>query len=176
MTASPPPRTVGEVCDAISARNGYRLRPWEQKWGDVLCAAWLDPEISKWNPVPPEPSIALAESWISGAASQNEASIGIDLVMVDDETDAPAGEIGLQVDPVQGVAEVGFWLAESFRGQGVSKSLLAFAQDLASQLELVGIVALVHADNSAAIAACESMAWPEVPTKSERRAFAYRTP
>ena len=172
----PLPRSIAEVCSVIPGRDGFAIAPWIVEWAGALVAAWNDPEIARWNPVPPEPSLELATSWISGTASQNEASIGIDVVLVEDETGEPAGEIGLQVDPAQGIAEVGFWLAEAFRGRGVAKTLLTLAQDLAQQLELSGLVALVDADNEAAIKALEAMAWPELPTKSERRAFAYRTP
>ena len=167
---------MSEVCANVPGRDGFAIAPWLEDWADHLVAAWNDPEIARWNPVPPDPSLELAASWIRGTASQNEASIGIDVVMVHDETNTPAGEIGLQVDPSQGIAEVGFWLAEAFRGQGAARPLLALAEDLVAQLELAGLVALVESDNTAAVATCEALAWPELPTKSERRAFAYRTP
>ncbi len=170
----PAPRTLDEVTNGLGVRDGFVLSPWRERWAEVLAAAWADPEIARWNPVPPEPTVAYAASWIRGSASQNEASIGIDVVIVDEATSAPAGEIGLQVDPAQGIAEVGFWLAAAFRGRGVGATLLAFAEDLAEALELAGLVALVDPDNSAAIGLCQSKGWPELPTKSDRRAFAYR--
>lgn len=164
------------MCARLESRDGFRVEPWNDTWADVLVAAWTDPEIARWNPVPPEPTIELATSWIHGTASQNEASIGIDVVLVDEGTATPAGEIGLQVDPAQGIAEVGFWLAGAFRGRGVGKTLLACAESLAAELELAGLIALVDADNDAANGLCESTGWVELPTKSERRAWAYRTP
>ncbi len=169
------PKPIAKVCAAIAGRDGFGIEPWREAWANVLVAAWNDPEIAAWNPVPPEPTVELATSWIRGAASQNEASIGIDVVMVDAVSGVPAGEIGLQVDPAQGIAELGFWLSASFRGAGIGRTLLDLAADLAVELELVGLVALVDAENNPAIALCEAAGWPELPTKSERRAFAYRT-
>ena len=163
-----------EVCASIPERNGFRLEPWSEAWAGALVAAWNDPEIARWNPVPPDPTVELARSWTLGTASQNEASIGIDIVMIDDQTRAVAGEVGIQVDPQQGVGEVGFWLAADFRGRGLGTTLLLLAADLAAQIELVGIVALVDRGNTAAISLCKAVGWPEVPTTSERRAFAQR--
>lgn len=170
----PAPRTIAAVCAEIADRDGFALRPWNVEWAHTLVAAWTDPAIAQWNPVPPEPTLGVAQSWIWGTASQNEASIGIDVVMVEMGSGEVAGEIGLQVDPEQGIAEVGFWLSESYRGRGAGRTLLTFAIDLAVQLELTGIVALVDAENAAAIALCQAVGWPELPTKSERRAFAQR--
>lgn len=173
---SGPPRSLPEVCAGIADRDGFVLRPWNADWAQTLVDAWSDPVIAEWNPVPPEPSITVAKTWIWGTASQNEASIGIDVVMVDVASGKVAGEIGLQVDPSQAIAEFGFWMASEFRGKGMAKTLCAFATDLASELELKGLIALVDPANEAAIGLLESLAWPELPTKSERRAFAYRTP
>lgn len=162
------------MCSTLPEREGFALVPWREEWADVLVAAWNDPEIARWNPVPPDPTFDVAKSWIRGTTSQNEASIGIDAVMVERETSGIAGEIGLQIDPAQGIAEIGFWLASSFRGRGAGRTLLAFGEDLAEALELVGFVALVDADNHRAAGLCEAKGWPELPTKSERRAWAYR--
>lgn len=169
-------RTIAEVCAGIAERNGFMLRPWNVEWAQTLVAAWNDPTIAEWNPVPPEPTIGLAKSWIWGTASQNEASVGIDVVMVEINSGEVAGEIGLQIDPSQAIAEFGFWMASDYRGRGAAKTLCAFATDLAASLELNGLVALVDPSNTVAIGLLESLAWPELPTKSERRAFAYRTP
>lgn len=169
------PRTLAAVCARIDDREGFALRPWNVEWADTLVAAWNDPAIAQWNPVPPEPTIGVAKSWIWGTASQNEASVGIDVVLVEMSSGEVAGEIGLQVDPSQAIAEFGFWIASDFRGRGVAKTLCAFAAELAAELELDGLVALVDPGNEPAVGLLEALGWPEVPTKSERRAFAYRT-
>lgn len=137
----------------------------------MLAAAWADPEIARWNPVPPDTSVEFAASWISGTGAQTAASVGIDVVVTDGEI---LGEIGFQIDPERGIAEVGFWIRSQARGQGHGTTLLALALAMAQQLELVGLIALTDANNQAAIAVLTSALWSEVPTKSERRAFARR--
>ena len=148
------------------------VRPWDIDDAPSLVAAWQDEEIARWNPVPPEPSLELAERWIGSTETQNEASVGIDVVAV--RAGMVLGELGLQIDPAQRIAEVGFWVGSNHRGDGVGRGLLAIAQLLGVELELRGLVALVDPDNSAAVALVTSMAWPEVPTTSGRRAFAFR--
>lgn len=137
----------------------------------MLAAAWADPEIARWNPVPPDASVEFAASWISGTGGQTAASVGIDVVMTDGEV---LGEVGFQIDPERGIAEVGFWLRAEARGRGHGTTLLTLALAMAQQLELVGVVALTDSNNEAAITLLARVGWSEVPTKSERRAFARR--
>ncbi len=167
-------RSIAAVCDQLTTTGGFRLEPWREAWAGTLVEAWTDPDIARWNPVPPEPSIERASSWILSTASQNEASVGIDVVLVDDHSDTPAGEIGLQIDPAQAIAEIGFWLARPFRGRGIGQTLLSSAEELAKVLELRGLIALVDPANNAAISVCAARGWVEVPTRSHRRAWAYR--
>ena len=167
-------RTIAEVGSAVEPVDGVALRPWVVADASVLVAAWIDSEISKWNPVPPEATLALAESWIAGTASQNEASVGIDVVL--DRGGEIVGEIGLQIDVEQAIGEVGFWLTEAARGTGLGRTLLSLAKQLASELDLRGLVALVDPANASAIGLLERAGWTEVPTTSERRAFAHRNP
>lgn len=161
------------VCRSIIAIDAHRLRPWHQADAPLLFAAWEDPEIARWNPVPPDASVSFAETWIRGTATQNEASVGIDVVMVD-ATDVVRGEVGLQIDPVRGIAEIGFWLHQGSRGHGYGKTLLALAEGLADRLDIVGLVALTEPDNRAAVGLLDAVGWNEVPTTSKRRAFARR--
>ena len=137
----------------------------------MLVDAWNDPEIARWNPIPPDPSMEFASSWIAGTSSQTVVSVGIDVVIVD-VSDRVLGEIGLQVDPRQQIAEVGFWIAGVHRGRGHGRALLRLSIDLAEHLELLGLVAMTDAANSAAVALLTANGWAEIPTKSARRAFA----
>jgi len=173
------PRSISTLCEALGAVGDISLRPWTVDDASTLLSAWTDAEIARWNPVPPDPSQELAENWIHSTASQNEASVGIDVVAVrnDGESDTGVlGELGLQVDPVQAIGEVGFWVGSRHRGSGVGRSLLTFARALGAELELRGLVALVDPENGSALGLLESMAWSEIPTKSNRRAFALRLP
>lgn len=180
MTA---PRSLAEVCESIARSNptgsDLTFGPWSVEDAPALVAAWNDAEIAKWNPVPQHPTLDLAENWIRSTSTQSEASIGLDVVATADNATADravVGEVGLQVDPVQAIGEVGFWVAAEHRGAGAGRMLLSFAEHLCAELELVGLVALVNPANGAAIALLQSQGWPEVPTKSARRGFAYRIP
>lgn len=173
MSTTSDPRPLAEICDRLSPIDGHRLRPWDLADAEVLSRAWNDVEIARWNPVPPDTSVTFAASWIAGTGLQNEASVGIDVVMVDVGDDV-LGEVGLQVDPVQSIAEIGFWLTDAVRGQGRGRMLLSLGEQLAQQLELLGLVALTSAENAAAIALLSSSGWNEVPTNSTRRGFARR--
>jgi RimJ/RimL family protein N-acetyltransferase len=89
-----------------------------------------------------------------------------------DLTDSVMGEIGFQVDPERAVAEVGFWLARDFRSLGHGPRLLGLAGVLAHALELRGVIAVVAAENVAAIGLLKRCGWAEVQTTTTRRAFA----
>jgi RimJ/RimL family protein N-acetyltransferase len=161
------------VCATLEPVGGLQLRPWHEEDVSVLASAWQDPAIARWNPVPPDSSTEFAANWIRGTARQNIASIGIDVVLVDDGNTV-FGEIGFQVDPERSIAEIGFWLHADARGRGFGRTLLVMADRFAEQLELVGLIALVDVRNDAASGLLTKAAWNELPTTSTRRAFANR--
>lgn len=170
------PRSIVELCAAVSRESDYDVRPWSIELASALVSAWTDPEIARWNPVPPEPTLERAENWIRSTETQNEASIGIDVVLATTGSRVEVvGEVGLQVDPVHAIGEVGFWLAAAHRRTGMGTELLHVAEALCGELELRGLVALVDPANSAAVALLSSRGWPEIPTNSDRQAFAYES-
>lgn len=161
------------VCACLESTGGLQLRPWHEDDAPFLASAWQDPDIARWNPVPPDSTAEFAANWIRGTASQTIASIGIDVVLVDD-ANSVFGEIGLQVDPERSIAELGFWLHADVRGRGFGRTLLVMAERLAEQLELVGLIALVDLQNDVASGLLIKAEWNELPTTSTRRAFANR--
>ncbi len=147
------------------------LRTWRIDDAPALLAAWTDPDVARWNGVPPEPSIQLATKWLTGASRQTTASPSIDIVLVDDN-DQVLGEVGFVIDRQRQVAEVGFWVGAAHRRHGVGSRLLAAARQLAPPLELERAFAISEAENEAAIALLGACGWPEVATTtSKRRAF-----
>ena len=148
------------------------IRPWRLEDASALLAAWTDPEIARWNPVPSEPTLEQAEHWIRGASQQTASDVGVDMVMdLDGEV---IGEIGLQIDWTQRIGEVGFWIGHDHRGKGRGATMLHLAAQLGERLKLRGLVALVDPANGVALALLERNGWTEVPTSSRRRAFAVR--
>lgn len=165
-------RSMVEICAVIDPIAGLGLRTWRTSDVDALVAAWNDPEIAQWNPVPPVPSHEFADAWITGAAVQTSDDVGIDAVIERDG--ALVGEIGLQVNRERQLAEIGFWIGAEHRGQGLGSTMLELGVALGAQLELQGLVALVDPANERTIALLESARWPELPTQSNRRAFVHR--
>ena len=170
MTA---PRSIAEVCEAIGERDGYMLRPWRVGDAPSLVAAWADPEIARWNPVPPDASINVATGWIEGAQRQASTSAGIDVVLIEQtEPDVVIGEVGLQIDRRQYIGEIGFWVGEAHRGQGHGRLLLEFGLELGAELAIRGAVAMVDPENEGAQVTLRSAGWTEIPATGARLAFA----
>jgi len=170
-------RPLVDLCHEVGEIDGLRVRPWTLVDAAQLVAAWGDAEVARWNPVPPDPSLAFAEAWIAGAATQTSDSTGIDVVAVDgDATDVVLGEVGLQIDRERGLAEVGLWVAASARGRGVGTTLLAMAERFAPLFDVALVVGMVERDNVAAVRTFTSAGWQELPTRSDRAAFGFRVP
>ncbi|MEO2087481.1 MAG: GNAT family N-acetyltransferase, partial [Acidimicrobiales bacterium] len=56
------------------------LRPWELRDAATLVAAWSDPEVRRWLPVPDHADRAAAADWIAGEADRRRAGLALDLV------------------------------------------------------------------------------------------------
>ncbi len=166
------PQTLIDLCNLIEPVDEVGLRPWSESDVSTLVGAWNDPEIARWNSVPPDPSAEFASAWITGAAVQTVDDIGIDVVMERSET--LIGEIGLQVNRPQNIAEIGFWIGEHHRGQGLGTTMLELGKLLGLQLGLRGLVALVDPANERTVQLLEGAGWFELATRSDRRALACR--
>lgn len=93
------------------------LRWWDPVDVAVLEAAWRDPTITRWNPVP---ETADASRWIATEPARRAAGQAYDFVVVDAHGDA-IGEVGLRNITAQPArAELGFWVAAAARGRGVA--------------------------------------------------------
>lgn len=102
-----------------------RLRSWTKTANDVaaLHAAWHDPQIMRWNSVPPEPTLDLAEQWIGGVRARLDGHVSIDLAI---EIDGKVvGEIGVAgIDRARRAGFVGYWVLAERRGEGLAGSAL----------------------------------------------------
>lgn len=130
--------------------DGAVLRSWRQPDAAQLAAAWVDPEIARWNVVPADPSIATAERWIAGETKRLAAGVSIDLV-IDDRQLGVVGEVGLSgFNATHGGALVGYWLMPEARGRGLAVAAVnALCEWAFSDLELKVIVARCDAQNLA---------------------------
>lgn len=99
------------------------LRPWTRADVPALAAACSDPEIARWLETVPQPYgevearayVAFSERGWRGRGGETP------LAVVDAETGELLGSCGVHwVDPAQGVAEVGYWVAPWARGRGTA--------------------------------------------------------
>ena len=151
------------------------VRPWELDDAPALLAAWSDPDIARWNGVPPDPDLDQAVRWISGATRQTTRSRSVDVVSVNGGM--VTGEVGLVIDHTHQRAEVGFWVAPDHRRTGVGRRLLDAATVLAPALGIRQAFAITDSANAASIGLLTAASWAGVQTTSpDRRAFIAPTP
>lgn len=150
-----PNPTGGAVASAA------RLRPWRSDDLETLVAAWRDPEIARWNAVPPRSDAATAARWISGVSDRLVRQLSMDWVIelgpgesqrrLQGRTSSVVGEVGLSgfSDHHRGVF-IGYWLLPSARGRGLASVAVAAVIEYAHQtLGLDPVVARCHPENPA---------------------------
>ena len=125
------------------------LRWWHGDDAPALTAAWADPTITRWNPVPDGIDAA---TWIGACTARRAAGVAYDLVIERDG--AVAGEVGLRNitrDPDR--AELGFWVGADHRRAGVGAGAVAAVAEWAlTELDLTQVWARTDPANDAAAA------------------------
>lgn len=122
------------------------LRPWAAEDAGVLFAAWTDPTIARWNPVPPEATVERAIEWIDGCearlANGNSLDLCIQASMIGGE--GPVGEVGLSgFDADRGAAMIGYWLLPDARRHGLAGRAVDAVAEWALSPEGLGLQLLV---------------------------------
>lgn len=135
--------------DPALASDDVVLRPWRPGDAERLVQAWSDPEIARWNPIPPEPTLDMARRWIDGCEARLVARISLDLCVTLD--DLVIGEVGLSsFDTAHKGALIGYWLLPEGRGTGrATASLRAVTEWAFEDLGLEVLVARCAAANQA---------------------------
>ncbi len=128
------------------------LRPWGARDTDAaaLAAAWADPEVARWNPVPDVASESAAAAWIAREGERRDRGLAVDLVITATGLpDTVLGEVGLAlVEQERRWAEVGYWVVADARGQGLATSgLIMFSRWALKGLPVVRLFARTHPDN-----------------------------
>lgn len=139
--------------EAIELDGGI-LRPWRPSDATALVDAWGDPEIARWNQVPPIPTVATAERWIEGWQQRCLRGVAIDLVLADGPPGSVMGEVGLskfaEIPGGGRGALVGYWLLPQARGKGLAvRALQATLGWARAELGLSVMAAKCHKDNNA---------------------------
>ena len=121
---------------------GGRLRPWRGDDAESLVAAWTDPEVGRWNPVPNDPSPERAAAWIATTPDRLDEGRSLDLCLVEDD-DVVLGEVGLSgFDQAHHAALIGYWLLPEGRGRGLAAAAVRTVSDwAAAELDLRILVA-----------------------------------
>ena len=116
--------------DPPLADGRVRLRPWRYADAEDLVAGWTDPDVARWNAVPDDTSVEAARRWIGGWSERVKTGISLDLVVVEADSAALLGEVGVsQFDSQHGSAELGFWLRPEARGKGYAASAVSLLAD-----------------------------------------------
>jgi RimJ/RimL family protein N-acetyltransferase len=99
------------------AGDGLELRPFTHADLPALLAAFADPDIARWNPGPAGPDLPEAVGKWMGR--RNDWSDGDHASWaVADRRTGLLGSVSLhRIDPAQGDAEIGYWIAPWARGQ-----------------------------------------------------------
>ena len=129
------------------------LRPWRLTDAPALLAAWHDPETRDRLRVPEPADEALAVRWISQREQAWTEGRSVDLAVTDPPSGTVIGEVGLSgFDPVRRAALVGWWIAESWRGQGRATEAARLVVDwVLSEGPLEAVMAEIGADNPASL-------------------------
>jgi RimJ/RimL family protein N-acetyltransferase len=134
-----------------------RLRLLAETDLDALVEAVQDPDVPRWTRIPSPYGEADAQEWLVEGTSRREAGEGLDAMIVDVETDALLGGVGMvHIDWQERTSELGYWLARRARGRGVMTRAVRMLSEWIFEnlpIERLGIMASV--DNAASRAVAE---------------------
>ena len=164
------------------------LRPWQVGDAETLAAAWSDPEVRRWLPVPEPADQAASVAWIAGEADRRHAGLALDLVAVepvgpgmgsgtagDIPLDAAAevfGEVGLSAfDTDRGAALIGWWTVDRHRRRGVATEMVRLLTTwaLGPPLGLDVLLAEVEPGNRGSVAVALAAGYEEVGRRHDGR-------
>lgn len=121
------------------------LRPPAPDDVDAITEACQDPEIPRWTRVPSPYTRDHAVDFVERSARMWESGTDAPFVIVDAETGALVGAIGVhRFGGEDDGPEVGYWLARDARGRGVATRALEMVSDWACNQ--LGVRLLLQAD------------------------------
>jgi RimJ/RimL family protein N-acetyltransferase len=121
------------------------LRPWREADLPEIVRCFDDEEIARWLPPIPQPySDADAREWFATLRPRLASGDGAAFAIVDAETAALLGGIGLRSEGDRRV-EVGYWVRRERRGEGIAPRALRLISEWA--IEGLGVARVqLHAD------------------------------
>jgi RimJ/RimL family protein N-acetyltransferase len=122
----------------------------------AVVEACQDPEIPRWTRVPDEYTESDALEWFDHQDQRRGEGDALELLIVEDETDALLGSIGfVKLDHEERIGELGYWLARDARGHGVATRALRLISGWAFEalpIDRISIVAETHNEASRRLA------------------------
>jgi RimJ/RimL family protein N-acetyltransferase len=121
------------------------LRPWTEDDVPALVAGCSDPEIARWIPTIPYPYTADdALAFIRGEVRDDHDALAIEL------DGRVVGGIGLGLNRHGYRGSIGYWVAETERGNGIcTRALRLLARHALDDLELQSVQLVTDPDNLA---------------------------
>jgi RimJ/RimL family protein N-acetyltransferase len=109
------------------------LRPWRRDDVPAIAEACRDQEIARWLDLVPQPySESDARAYVDNCREGWRGGLGATFAVTDSRDEDVLGSIGLRLtDPIDAVAEVGYWVKSAARGRGVASRALLLVSDWA---------------------------------------------
>lgn len=147
------------------------LRAWRPDDLPVIAEASQDPYIPLITTVPRAYTPEEGHAWLRRQHDQAAEGRGCPMAI----TTAAGGEVvGLAtitgIDWAHRRASIGYWILDRHRGRGLAKAAVSLLPDLARELGLIRLQALIEPDNRASRAACRAAGFTEEGTlRSDHR-------
>jgi ribosomal-protein-alanine N-acetyltransferase len=141
------------------------LRTWRPDDLLVIAEASQDPYIPLVTTVPRAYTPEEGHAWLRRQHDQAAEGRGCPMAI----TTAAAGDVvGLttitEIDWAHRRASIGYWILNRHRGRGLAKAAISLLPDLARELGIIRLQALIEPDNHASQAACRAVGFTEEGT------------
>ncbi len=160
--ATPPPdlRAIGPRRNDLVV-----LRAWRSADLPIIAEVSRDPYIPHVTTVPRPYTPDEGRAWLQRQHDQAAEGRGCPLAVVTAADGEVAGMATITgIDWANRRANVGYWLLRRHRGRGLAKAALTLLPDIARELGLVRLQALVEPDNRASQAVCRALGYTEEGT------------
>lgn len=160
---APPPldlRTIGPRTNDL-----VTLRPWQPDDLPVIAEAGRDPYIPLITTIPSSYTTEEGHAWLRRQHDQAAKGRGRPMAIT---TTGNGDVVGMAA--INGInwahrrAAVGYWILHRYRGQGFAKAALALLPDLARELGLLRLEALIETGNHRSQAVCRALEFTEEGT------------
>lgn len=141
------------------------LRPWESDDLHVIAEAGRDPYIPLITSIPARYTPDEGTAWLRRQWDQAAAGSGCPMAVVARATNEAVGMATVNgIDWAHLRGDIGYWILDRHRGHGFATAAASLLPDLARQIGLIRLQALVEPDNHASQAVCRALGFAEEGT------------